>query len=239
MKKLVLLISVLACYCAAQAQVVTKIYQYKSGTYTDLETTDYQYKGAWYEANIRFGFEIQNGSTALPAGEKIIVKLNPFNDPDEYEYTLNAALGAGETVKLNELTTFAFGNYDNALRVIDDRTKEGTVCATVLSTTTLGDLSKGNNSDKCVTFKIINATAIDDATLSNVTIYPTMVSDNLNINNVENANISVYALNGQLINKVENANGNVSIDMSNCAAGMYMVKIQSDNNVRIEKIQVR
>ena len=165
--------------------MVTKIYQYKSGTYTDLETTDYQYKGAWYEANIRFGFEIQNGSTALPAGEKIIVKLNPFNDPDEYEYTLNAALGAGETVKLNELTTFAFGNYDNALRVIDERTKEGTVCATVLSTTTLGDLSKGNNSDKCVTFKIINATAIDDATLSNVTIYPTMVSDNLNINNVE------------------------------------------------------
>ena len=69
MKKLILLISVLACYCAAQAQTVTKIYYYKSGNYTDLEEFDFRYTGGWYEANMRFGFDIVNGSTALPAGQ--------------------------------------------------------------------------------------------------------------------------------------------------------------------------
>lgn len=238
MKKLILLLSVVACFSAVQAQKVTTIYSYKSGVYTDLSTNDFEYT-VWTSANMRFGFDIYNdGSTTLTAGTKLTININPFNDPDYYEYTLKADLAAGATVKDNELTTFALAQYVNALPELDSKTRQGTVCMTVTEVNGK-DLQKGQVVDKCVTFKIVNAAGVENAALENVNVYPTMVSDNLNVNGVENANINIYAINGQLVKQVENANGNVSIDMSQCAAGMYLVKIQSENGVRIEKVQVR
>lgn len=238
MKKFILLLAVAACFSAVQAQKVTTIYSYKSGVYTDLSTNDFDYT-VWTSANMRFGYDITNdGSSTLTAGTKLTIKIDPFNDPDYYEYTLGADLAPGATVKGNELTTFALAQYNNSITQLDAKTYQGSVCMTVTEVNGV-DLQKGQVVDKCVTFKIKNVAGINDAALENVSIYPTMVNGNLNVNGVENANINIYAINGQLVKQVENANGNISIDMSQCAAGMYLVKIQSENGVRIEKVQVR
>ena len=78
-----------------------------------------------------------------------------------------------------------------------------------------------------------------DANMESVKIYPSPVSDNLKIENLQEAtDISIYNVVGQVVRTVNSVMGSVEIDMSDLSNGLYFVKMQNSKSVRTEKIQV-
>ena len=69
-------------------------------------------------------------------------------------------------------------------------------------------------------------------------VYPNPVRNTLTIDNVADANISIYSITGQLVKTIPAANGSIQVDMSAMAAGLYIVKMENGKQTRIEKIQV-
>lgn len=127
--------------------------------------------------------------------------------------------------------------------------------AVTLDGAMVGDYAKGGLNVINYSISKYNGVAVNDAgdniyvilsaeqsivenALSNVNIYPNPARNILNVNNVENANVNIYAINGQLVKSMANVNGSVQVDLSDMAAGMYIVRMQSGNDVRTEKIQV-
>ncbi len=127
--------------------------------------------------------------------------------------------------------------------------------AVALDGAMVGDYAKGGLNVINYSISKYNGVAVNDAgdniyvilsaeqsivenALSNVNIYPNPARNILNINNVENANVNIYAINGQLVKSMANVSGNAQVDLSDMAAGMYIVRMQSGNDVRTEKIQV-
>ncbi len=241
MKKIILLLAVFACVSVSQAQTVTGIYgcYNKNGQYADLSTEPYYYRTSnLRDAMIYFRFEVTNGATELPAGEVITLSVNTFGDNDTWTFTLTSSLAANGKVMLQNNLSIPFGDVINKLHELpDEQCYQGSVCATVASTTTLGTLEK-QGADKCATFKIMSNAAIKENALSNVNIYPTNVNGILTIENLDNAQVSVYTISGQEVQSVNHAEGIISIDMSNLSNGLYLVKIQNQNGTRVEKVQV-
>ena len=247
MKKIILLLAVFACVSVSQAQTVTGIYgcYSKNGQYADLSTEPFYYRTSSYiQAILYFKFEVTNGATELPAGEVLTISLNAFGDNGTYTHTLTSPLAANGTTMFilkDEYQidlSFPIAQYQNALTWLEsDQCYQGSCCATVTATTTLGTLNK-QGADKCATFKILSNAAVKENALSNVNIYPTNVNGMLTIENLDNAQVSVYTISGQEVQSVNHAEGTISVDMSNLSNGLYLVKIQNQNGTRVEKIQV-
>ncbi|MBQ4478346.1 MAG: T9SS type A sorting domain-containing protein [Bacteroidales bacterium] len=94
-----------------------------------------------------------------------------------------------------------------------------------------------NDAGSCIKLNL-GYTSIEENTLSMAKVYPNPVRNTLTIDNVADANISIYSITGQLVQSVPSANGNVQIDISAMAAGLYIVKMENGKQTRIEKIQV-
>ncbi|MCR5554898.1 MAG: T9SS type A sorting domain-containing protein [Bacteroidales bacterium] len=113
---------------------------------------------------------------------------------------------------------------------------------------------QGGENNMCIKVTAFNGTPVSDEgacaklklgytdiaenALSMARVYPNPVRNTLTIENVADANISIYSITGQLVQSVPSANGNVQIDMSAMAAGLYIVKMENGKQTRIEKIQV-
>jgi len=68
----------------------------------------------------------------------------------------------------------------------------------------------------------------NDAEVSQFRVYPNPVSDQLNINTVlEDYNIELYTIQGQLVNSMLNNSGTQTIDYSNLSSGMYLLRLTS------------
>jgi len=73
---------------------------------------------------------------------------------------------------------------------------------------------------------------------SNIEVYPNPTSGELNVNNVEGADIFIYNMLGEQVAVVNNANAFNTIDMSEFAEGSYVVKIMTDENVTTKKVNL-
>ena len=69
-------------------------------------------------------------------------------------------------------------------------------------------------------------------------VYPNPATTVINIDNAEGAQVSVFDINGRMITNVESASANQTIDASNFAKGMYIVRIANGNNVITKKVSV-
>jgi len=105
-----------------------------------------------------------------------------------------------------------------------------------------GRLGDGTTTDRIILTSIAcptNNLGIDDNVTknSNVKVYPNPVNDILNISFEHGiSSVSLYNLMGQeVFSKSINAN-ETSIDVSNLAAGTYLVKVQVDNEVQTLKV---
>lgn len=66
------------------------------------------------------------------------------------------------------------------------------------------------------------------AEVSQFRVYPNPVSDQLNINTVlEDYNIQLYTIQGQLVTKTLNNSGSQSVDYSGLSSGMYLLRLTS------------
>ncbi len=75
---------------------------------------------------------------------------------------------------------------------------------------------------------------IENSTL----LYPTVVSDKLEINlqNESDARIEILSLTGQTEKSIEHKSGNISVDCSKLNKGIYFVRITTDNNSIVKKV---
>ena len=94
-----------------------------------------------------------------------------------------------------------------------------------------------NNNKACLTINR-GTTGINEVAEGEVNVYPNPATTVINIDNAEGAQVSVFDINGRMISNVESASANQTIDASNFAKGMYIVRIANGNNVITKKISV-
>jgi len=86
---------------------------------------------------------------------------------------------------------------------------------------------------------VINFTVAPDAIepngLSGISIYPNPVRHELTVTNVEDATISIYELSGTLIRTINNPDRDVQIDVSSLGAGVYLMKIQTSDQIIVSR----
>ncbi|MEM7087734.1 MAG: M14 family zinc carboxypeptidase [Bacteroidota bacterium] len=79
----------------------------------------------------------------------------------------------------------------------------------------------------------------NNAEVSQFRVYPNPVSDELNINtHLENYNIELYTIQGQLVNRIQNNSGARSLDYSGLSSGIYLLRLTSaevSQTIRIVK----
>ena len=80
-------------------------------------------------------------------------------------------------------------------------------------------------------------TNVVEVSESNVRLYPNPTNGILNIESNGEMTISVMNTLGQTI-LVSKANGNVTIDMSGFETGIYMIRIETENGIKTEKVNV-
>ena len=114
------------------------------------------------------------------------------------------------------------------------------------SNVTVTDNSSANIIQQCsaVTFDYTNAptsgcdiyAGIDINELTRVTLFPNPALDVLNLNIPDHMSIeslSIYTMNGQLMQSTNLLNGNKSIDISDLSQGLYMLSISSSNGIKM------
>ena len=94
-----------------------------------------------------------------------------------------------------------------------------------------------SNNQACITINR-GTTGINEITEGEVNVYPNPATTVINIDNAEGAQVSVFDINGRMITNVESASANQTIDASNFAKGMYIVRIANGNNVITKKVSV-
>jgi len=71
-----------------------------------------------------------------------------------------------------------------------------------------------------------------------IKVYPNPVSGEVNIDNVEGADIFIYDLLGKQVASVNNADKFNTIDMSGMAEGTYIIKIQTDKYITTKQVNL-
>ena len=123
-------------------------------------------------------------------------------------------------------------------QIMDDNNLTGTfeVCAMIMGSNSIVDNNPANNII-CLTVTR-GTTGINEVAEGEVNVYPNPATTVINIDNAEGAQISVYDLSGRMVSNVNSASANQTIDASNLAKGMYIVRIVNDNNVITKKVNV-
>ena len=80
-------------------------------------------------------------------------------------------------------------------------------------------------------------TAVNENT-ANINVYPNPTNGLLNIEGQGTMHISVSNLLGQTLQETT-ANGNTTLDMGRLEAGMYLIRIETENGVTIQKVNLR
>ena len=74
-------------------------------------------------------------------------------------------------------------------------------------------------------------------TLSNkINIYPNPSTGQFNITNVENADIFIYNILGEMVYSISNQTGDIIIDLSEYANGTYSIRIIQNNQMINNKL---
>ena len=83
----------------------------------------------------------------------------------------------------------------------------------------------------------IDITSLDENT-ANINIYPNPTNGLLNVSGNGTMRISVSNLLGQTLNEIT-AEGNTTLDLSRYESGMYLIRIETENGVMVQKVTVR
>ena len=86
------------------------------------------------------------------------------------------------------------------------------------------------------TFIHLTNLAVDEQSLLNVKLYPNPTSGQLSIEAEGTSVVSVYNLVGQCVMQVPNANGKLTLDMSQLPKGMYLVKVSSADGAVMQRV---
>ena len=80
-------------------------------------------------------------------------------------------------------------------------------------------------------------TDIEESTLEGVRLYPNPTTGFVFVEGVEDADISIYSINGQLINGNSLIENN-KINMSSLPNGVYLIKVQKEGTILTKKVSL-
>jgi hypothetical protein len=102
--------------------------------------------------------------------------------------------------------------------------------------------NKYGEDQNCKTIEITQVTGIEEPTLNElITVYPTLSAGSITINVTDFADdiqLSVLNINGQQIKNATIIGGKTTIDLSDLAAGEYMLRFISRSSVAIKQISL-
>lgn len=105
-----------------------------------------------------------------------------------------------------------------------------------------------------VTLKVINATCSDEITKQvtvqdpnsiieanefTFNVYPNPTNGNISITNVENGNIYIYSVSGQLMENIQATSETMSINLTNYQSGVYAIKVVSNDGIAVKYITIK
>ena len=242
MKKFILLFTVVLMGIAStQAQEISRLLG-KTGfqpTYINLETDTFKHTAALNTISMTFAVEFTNGNTPLDSGN--IIVLDGFIGGsaianDSLKYELKANLGAGESIVI-DISTEAMGSWSNKYPPGLDTTTFAFL-GRVYYTTKFNVDKQKQATVVYVKTQTTNPPAIMETEIQVVKLYPNPVNSDLNIVNLKNTKVEIFNVVGQRIFNLENANGDVNINMVGYPNGIYFVKMQNGKSVRTEKIKL-
>ena len=214
----------------------------------NAQTVDYElvgfYDGTSIVSTINLGMNddlnpsviLKNNGPDVPANsDSIFIDIELEGQMLGSMYMLGnqiAALTANQQTALGSQTPLFTANEMNQYGI------EGTfnMCYTIRIVGAATDPVSTNNR-ACVTINR-GTTGINEVAEGEVNVYPNPATTVINIDNAEGAQISVYDLSGRMVSNVNSASANQTIDASNLAKGMYIVRIANGNNVITKKVNV-
>lgn len=111
-----------------------------------------------------------------------------------------------------------------------------TFCYTVRASGNVTDPNTENN-QACLTV-VRGGNGIEGFSAESINVYPNPANNVINVANAENAQVSVFDVNGRVMFNTESASANQTIDATNFANGLYIVRIVENGNVMTKKINV-
>ncbi len=239
MKKIILLLSIFACMSVLQAQKVADVYFYNSSNGYLFDTLP---------LSINVNLPAEGRFTLSQAG------LSSFKVALVMENNRVSDIHAGDSI----LFLMSYNGKNMLTRsIILERNleKDSSMWITFDEYVLIGGLTRIGSNDicyeikkyneipvndngSCVVMKLDSKVSVEENVLSTAKVYPNPVRNTLSIDNVADANISIYSISGQLVKTIPAANGSIQVDMSTMAAGLYIVKMENGKQTRIEKIQV-
>lgn len=129
--------------------------------------------------------------------------------------------------------------------------------ATLLTADQMNELGLEGTFEMCWTVRIVGSATDPDASnntacinvtrggngvneiaAGEISVYPNPATNVIYVANAEGAQVSVFDMNGRMVNSVESASANQAIDASSLAKGMYIVRIVDGQNVTTKKVNV-
>lgn len=178
-----------------------------------------------------------------------------FNTTDNLMYRFDAGSSGGEFLSLNLETleetviadwTFDFDTWGGGLAYRQGQNKfllgTGQTLYNLLADGTISELSTiaitGNIKGLLKAF--VSTAGVNDLTKTNISIYPNPTNNIINVNlGAVNSptNYSLYSIDGKMIRDNNMVNNNsFSIDLTEMAIGIYILKIKSENSTNTFKI---
>lgn len=235
MKKFFALFAMIACFSfASKAQTVNAILVTNGTSFYYLDSIDFGNMNANTNYKFQMYLYLQNNTAStIVAGDTINVSLS-FNG--NVLGTLPCGISKDLEKDSFNLTGFSLTINSSSLISGDYQNQ---VCANVTSLYHNGSSNNVTDLGYCGRFSAhVGTTGVAESEINSISIYPNPVRNNLTIENANNVNVNIYAANGQLVKRINNVNGTVSVDMSEMSNGLYFVKMQNENATRVEKIQV-
>ena len=89
-------------------------------------------------------------------------------------------------------------------------------------------------------FYVINSVCIEESNIINTTIYPNPATNSINIYNEQALikSVNLYTISGQQVKQVVVNSMKTTLDVSNLPAGMYIAKINTEQEILTRKVQV-
>ena len=84
----------------------------------------------------------------------------------------------------------------------------------------------------------VNNVGIEENSNNSITVYPNPANSIINVNNSENAQITVFDISGRVMATIEKASENQTISVENFANGTYFLRIADGNSVVTKKFMV-
>jgi len=108
--------------------------------------------------------------------------------------------------------------------------------AFTLTSSDVGDYGMNTPAYFCIDDLNLTSTFAENIIESNINIYPNPIKNILNITNINNSDINIYNLSGQIIYSEKVYQDNIRIDFSDFQNGVYIISVKNNSEIKTYKI---